>query len=170
MGEAGIFREDDRVELIEGEVITMSPIGSRHAASVTKLGQVLQRALLSKPLIVRIQNPIRLSEYSEPQPDLALVRAREDFYASGHPTGADVLFLVEVAESSLMYDRLTKLSLYARSGIAEVWLVDLVNHLVEVHSAPAANGYSTVQRFRPGTVVVSTVLPAIEIAADQILA
>src|SRR5438067_1710908 len=119
MAEAGILKEDDRVELIEGEVVAMSPIGSRHAACVAKLQALLHRVFSAEPVIVWVQNPLHLSEYSEPQPDLSVLRARDDFYAKNQPTAADVLFVIEVAESSLMYDHHTKLPLYARSGIAE---------------------------------------------------
>ena len=164
MADAGILKEDDRVELIEGEVVAMSPIGSRHAGCVAKLEALLHRALSAEPVIVWVQNPLRLSEYSEPQPDICVLRAREDFYTQSHPTAADAVFVVEVADSSLMYDRNAKLSLYARSGIAEVWLVDLVNHVVEVHTAPGAAGYEHVQRFAGPAV-----LPRIGIPASEIL-
>src|SRR6266850_3035884 len=114
MTEAGIFKEDDRVELIEGEVVSMSPIGSRHAACVERLSALIRHAVLNESISVRIQNPVRLSEYSEPLPDVSLVRTREDFYAAGHPAAADVVLLIEVADASLMYDRHTKIPLYAR--------------------------------------------------------
>jgi len=164
MGEAGIFTEDDRVELIEGEVVEMSAIGSRHAACIEKIATLIRRTVPSESAAVRVQNPVHLSHYSEPQPDISVVRPRPDFYASGHPTADDVLFLVEVADASLTYDRHTKFPLYARSGIAEAWLVDLVNHLVEVYTAPGAAGYEHVRRFQGAAA-----LPHIEIAASEIL-
>src|SRR5258705_153469 len=99
MTEAGIFREDDRIELIEGEVVTMSPMGSRHAACVEKLSAWMRRSLPGDSVAVRVQNPVRLSESSEPQPDVAVVRAREDFYRSGHPTASDIVLLIEVADA-----------------------------------------------------------------------
>ena len=167
--EAGIFGEDDRVELIEGEVVAISPIGSRHAACVERLGALIRRALSAEPISVRFQNPVRLGEYSEPLPDVSVVRARDDFYATAHPTAPDVVLLIEVADASLMYDRHTKIPLYARSGIAELWLVDLVNQVVEVHSAPAPAGYGQVRCFEEETPVTSAVLPQIGIAASEIL-
>jgi Uma2 family endonuclease len=170
MTEAGIFHEDDRVELMEGEVVTMSPIGSRHAACVEKAVALIRRAVAGRKFSVRTQNPIRLNDYSEPQPDISVVRDREDFYAAGHPTPDDIVLLVEVAEASLMYDRHSKLPLYARSGIAEVWLVDLVNRTVEVHSTPAPAGYSSVRQFRQGATLVSAALPDLQIAVDDVLA
>jgi Uma2 family endonuclease len=125
MAEAGIFTEDDRVELIEGEVVAMSPIGPRHAACVRKLARLIRDRVSSTAAIVDVQDPIRLSEHSEPLPDISILRPRDDFYADGHPGPEDVLVLLEVADASVMYDRNTKLPLYARAGIAEVWLVDL---------------------------------------------
>jgi Uma2 family endonuclease len=164
MLDAGILKEDDRVELIEGEIVAMSPIGSRHAGCVENIAAMLRRALPSEAVAVRTQNPVRLSQYSEPQPDISVVRPRADFYKTSHPTADDVLLLVEVADASLMYDRRTKLPLYARSRIAEVWLVDLVNQVVEVHTSPRESAYDHVERFRDATL-----LPRIGIPASEIL-
>src|SRR5438552_12280642 len=124
MAEAGILSEDDRVELIEGEIVQMSPIGPRHSACVDRLN-ALFTSRLRRRAIVRVQNPIVLSRWTEPQPDLTLLRPRADFYAERHPGPADVLLAVEVAETSGVYDRGTKLALYARARIPEVWLVDV---------------------------------------------
>jgi|ERR1041385_252797 Uma2 family endonuclease len=161
---AGILKRDDRVELIKGEIVAMSPIGSRHAGCVNKLLRLLQRAF-SADAIVAIQNPLHLSDYSEPQPDVSVLRARDDFYTRSHPTAADALLLIEVADASLMFDRGTKLPLYARSGIAEAWLVDLSNEVVEVHTLPGGEGYGHVQRFQ-GT----DILPRIGVPARDVLA
>ena len=124
MGEVGIFTEDDRVELIEGEIIQMTPIGSPHAGRVARLNHVLMTAVGDRA-IVQVQNPVILSPETEPQPDLMLLRPREDFYTGGHPQPKDVLLLIEVAHSSLNYDRNRKIPLYAAHGIPEVWLVDV---------------------------------------------
>ena len=124
MAEAGIFGEDDRVELLSGEIVEMTPIGSRHAAAVSRLIHVFT-ARLSGTAILRVQDPLRLDNYSEPQPDLAIVRLRQDFYRDAHPDAADVLLLIEVADTSGDIDRTVKIPLYARSGVAEVWVVDL---------------------------------------------
>ncbi len=148
MAEAGILHEDDRVELIEGEVITMTPIGSRHAACVSRINKLFSRAL-SDAVILRVQDPIRLDDFNEPEPDLALVAFRADFYAEQHPRPEDVLLAIEVADSSLAYDRETKIPLYARSGIREVWLVDLQYGEITVYRQPTLEGYGLEQRYQP---------------------
>jgi len=160
MADAGIFKADDRVELIEGEIVEMSPIGSLHSECVEELNTLLRAALRDKPFKVRSQNPVHLGEHTEPQPDLAVVRAQS--YRTDHPTVADIALLIEVADASLMYDRRTKTPLYLRFGVPEVWLVDLINHTIEVHT-PAG-----VQRFRAGESVVSSVLPELQIAVDEL--
>lgn len=144
MAEAGILRPGGRVELIEGEIIDMAPIGSRHAAAVNRIGNILKLSIGTKA-IVAIQNPVRLDGYSEPQPDIALLRPRDDFYATAHPGPGDVLLIVEVADSTLRFDRDTKLPLYARHGIPEVWLVDIDNAQFTIHRDPQAQGYAQTQ-------------------------
>src|SRR2546426_2118990 len=124
MAEAGIFSEDESVELLEGEIVEMTPISSRHAACVNKLTRLFTREL-GERVVVSVQNPVALTETSEPQPDLALLRPRADFYAAGHPGPEDVLLMVEVADTSATSDRAVKVPLYARAGIEEVWLIDL---------------------------------------------
>lgn len=143
MAETGILRAGDRVELIEGEIIDMAPIGSRHAAAVNRIGNTLKLGVDTQA-IVAIQNPVRLDRYSEPQPDIALLRPREDFYATAHPGPADVLLIIEVADSTLRYDRDTKLPLYARHGIPEVWLVDIGNNSFTIHREPQAAEYAQI--------------------------
>lgn len=167
MAEAGILTADDRVELIEGEILEMSPIGVRHPAVIDKIAALVRERVSG--VMVRIQHPVRLSERSEPQPDLALVRVREDFYSTAHPRPQDVLLLIEVADSSVMYDRNLKIPLYARSGIPEVWLVDLVTNAVEVHATPTAGGYSHVQRFERGATVASASMPELRLDAADVL-
>ena len=168
MAEAGILREDDRVELVEGEIVQMTPIGSRHAACVMRLVQLLSRQL-GQGVLVNVQNPIRLGEYSEPQPDVTLLRFRPDFYAQSHPGPTDVLLAVEVAETSAVYDRDVKLPLYARAGIPEVWLVDLSAEGMEVHRDPTAQGYRQVRRVGRGERVTPGVFPELDLAVDDIL-
>jgi Uma2 family endonuclease len=168
MAQAGILTEDDRVELIEGEIIKMTPVGSRHAACVDRLTHRFSASVRGQA-IVRVQNPIRLSERSESQPDLALLRFRPDFYASFHPGRQDVLLVVEVAETSVDLDREIKLPLYARSGIAEAWLVDLAGEQVEVYRRPTRQGYEEVQRVRRGARVRSQALPDLDLGVDEIL-
>jgi Uma2 family endonuclease len=142
MGEAGILGEDDRVELIEGDIIAMAPIGQDHAGTVNALAEALFAAFAGRA-IVSVQNPVRLDDGSEPQPDFAVLRRRADFYRSGEPPGpADVLLLIEVADSSLRFDRAVKLPLYARAGIPEVWIVDLKRRTVDVHRLPTDGKYA----------------------------
>ncbi|MCC6714389.1 MAG: Uma2 family endonuclease [Gammaproteobacteria bacterium] len=141
MAEAGILRENDRVELIEGEIIDMTPTGIRHAGTVARLEHLLNHAI-DERAIVWAQNPIVLGEQSEPEPDIALVRSRQDFYTSSHPTAADVLLVIEVADTSLRYDREVKMPLYARHGVPEAWLVDLDAGILRMSDTPARDGYA----------------------------
>lgn len=168
MGRAGILTEDDRVELIAGEIVEMSPIGSAHAASVNRLVRLLV-STIGDAALVSARNPIAIPPLSEPQPDLAVLRPRDDDYARGHPTPADVLLLVEVAESSLAYDRNVKLPLYAAAGVPEVWLVDLTNQRIERHSAPHEGAYRVVSQARRGESLTSATLPQLTIAVDAVL-
>jgi Uma2 family endonuclease len=143
IGEAGILDEDSRVELIEGELIDMAPIGSRHAGTVLHLSNLFNHAVGSAAF-VWVQNPVTLDEHSEPEPDIALLRPRDDFYKSAHPRPSDVLLIVEVADTFLQYDRHMKIPLFARHGIPEVWLVDLANKALTVFHAPDGQGYQEI--------------------------
>jgi Uma2 family endonuclease len=140
MGRAGILPPHARVELIEGEIIDMAPIGTRHAGIVRQIARLLERAV-GDAAIVSVQMPIRLDEWSEPQPDVTLLEPRADFYKAAHPTPADVMLVVEVADSSLPHDRDVKLALYARHHIAEVWLVDLQHDEITRYRQPHPDGY-----------------------------
>ena len=152
MGAAGILHQGDRVELIDGQIIQMAPIGSRHAACVGRLTRLMLP--LAEELIVWIQNPVRLDRYTELVPDVALLRPRDDFYAGAHPGPGDVLLLIEVADATLDYDRQRKISAYGRTGIAEVWLVDLPNRRIEVFRNPSpGSGYMESTSLREGAVV-----------------
>ena len=168
MVEAGILTEDDRVELIEGEVVKMAPINSRHAACVNRLNKLLNRRV-GKMAIVSVQNPIGISEYSEPQPDIALLRPRDDFYAQAHPTPKDILLAVEVAKSSITRDRNLKLPLYARAAIPEVWLVDLSQGLIEIYARPTKGTYREYRQVKHGEMVVSLTITGLKLRASQIL-
>ncbi len=169
MLESGILAEDDRVELINGEIVEMAPIGSRHAACVRRLNNLFSRQVGDRA-VVGVQDPVRLDEYSEPQPDLTLLRPRPDYYAGGHPGPEDVLLVVEVAETSAEYDRQIKVPLYARAGIREVWLVDLAASAVEVYREPTPEGYRQVRRFGRGETLSPAALPEITVAVDDLLA
>jgi Uma2 family endonuclease len=129
MGEAGVFHEDDRVELIDGQVVEMTPIGPRHAGCVNRLNGLLSR-LGGGDVTLSIQNPVLLGERGEPQPDVTVLRHRADGYATRHPEPADILLVIEVADTSVEYDRSIKIPLYARAGVPEAWLVHLpTSHL-----------------------------------------
>ena len=168
MGEAGVFRDDDRVELVDGEIVEMTPIGSRHAACVDRLNALLQPSPAGA-WHVRVQGPVRLDEYSEPEPDLSVLRSRADFYASAHPGPDDVMLVVEVADASLRYDRDIKVGLYARAGIPEAWLADLQNERVHVFTHPAPQGYRASRQLRRGERLTSQALPGVSFLVDDVL-
>jgi Uma2 family endonuclease len=169
MAEVGILKPTDRVELIRGEIVQLSPIGPRHSAFVNNLTQLLVLRLAGRA-IVSVQNPVVVDDYSEPQPDLVLLRRRAVPYKEAHATPEDVLLLIEVAETSIRYDRTTKLRLYAEAGVPEYWLVDCAAESVEVYRSPDARGYGEVAVVA-GTASVSPqavgdlVLPLSEIFA-----
>ena len=170
MAEAGILGEDDRVELIGGELIDMAPIGQGHAGIVNALNHALFMAFGGRA-IVSVQNPLRLDPLNEPQPDVVILRPREDFYQRGPlPGPADVLLVVEVADSSLRYDRAVKLPLYARAGIGEVWIVDLHRLVVDVHREPGPDGYAAMATHAPEDTVTLAQAPGIAVALRQIFA
>lgn len=159
MGQAGILGEDDRVELIEGEIIDMPPIGSPHGGAVNRIANRLVRAVTENDAILSTQNPVRLSDFSEPEPDIALLRPRDDFYAKRHPGPEDVLLLIEVAETSLRYDRDKKLPLYARAGIPESWLVDLSGKVLWLYRDPGPEGYARISQARDLSALRPLCLP-----------
>ena len=168
MAEAGIFSEDDRVELIEGEVVEMTPIGSRHAAHVDRLLDILTSAL-SRRAIVRVQSPVQLGPTSEPQPDLCVLRRRPDFYANAHPGPDDILLLVEISDTSLDFDRTIKIPLYPKAGVHESWLVDLEGQCVEVYRDPTGEGYRDLRRAARGQQVSMQALPDLSFSVEDIL-
>ncbi|MCL6500075.1 MAG: Uma2 family endonuclease [Firmicutes bacterium] len=167
MGRAGILREDERLELIGGEIIEMAAIGSRHAACVGFFLDWLVRHL-PMTAAVRVQDPIRLPPGSEPEPDIAVVRRRADFYATAHPGPDDVLLLIEVADTSLTYDRDVKMPLYAAAGIPELWLVDLTQDRVEVFRDPVDGHYRSVKVLARGDILTPTAFPDLAIPCDEI--
>jgi Uma2 family endonuclease len=169
MGDAGVFSEDDRVELIEGEILKLSPIGSRHAASVNRLNMLFNN-LLGGRAIVSVQNPVVLNDFSEPEPDISILRLRGDFYGAAHPTATDVLLVIEVADTSFAYDHEIKLPAYARSGIPEVWLVDLPAETVGVHTELLNGSYRTVRSYRRGDSITPLHFPDLSIEIASILA
>lgn len=168
MADAGVFSEKDRLELIEGEVIDKSPISSHHAGCVTRLNTLLYRQP-DLSAIVSVNNPVRIDEFSEPEPDIALLKPRDDFYSNAHPTPADVLLIVEVADTSVDYDRRVKLPVYARAGIPETWLMVLPKDIIEVHSQPVNGKYQKVQRLKRGKTLVSPTVPGLSFKVDDLL-
>jgi Uma2 family endonuclease len=167
MAEAGILSEDDRVELIEGQVIAMSPIGKRHAACVDRFTSLVTK--LGDNMIVRVQGPIQLDDYSEPQPDITLLRQRTDFYAGSLPRPSDVLLLIEVADTTTEYDRLIKLPAYARAGISEVWIENLPEDRIEMYSEPTGGAYKVVKHASRGEFIQSLTLADLRFTVDEIL-
>lgn len=168
MGEAGIFREDARLELIEGEIVEMSPIGSRHAACVKFLSRFLNHAV-SDVALISTQDPIQLDEFSEPQPDIALLLLRDDFYRHAHPTPSDVLLVIEVADTTLEYDRLVKVPLYAKAGIKEVWLVNLPAQRIEIYAEPASGAYRIIREVKRGEEAQSHSIAGLVVSASAVL-
>lgn len=162
MGVTGILGPEPRVELIDGEIIDMPPIGAPHAGGVKRLIRVLTQAL-GERAILAAQDPVLLGDLSAPQPDLALLRPRDDFYAEAHPGPEDVLLLIEVAASSLAFDRETKLPLYARFGIPEVWLVDVAGRTLDIQRDPDGGRYTTQFRVRDLTAVEIAALPGLSL-------
>ncbi len=136
MAEVGILKPDDRVELINGEIFERSPIGSRHAAIVDRLARLLNQSLQRK-VNVRVQNPVRLDINNEPEPDIAILKYKADDYSSAHPVPSDVLAIIEVADSSVRFDREVKAPLYAGNAISEYWIIDMDNNRIEVFSNPS---------------------------------
>lgn len=169
MGETGILAEDERVELLAGDIIVREPIGTQHAGTVNRLNY-LWTSRLARRAVVQVQNPIELArEDSEPQPDLALLRPRDDFYATAHPTADDVLLAIEVADTSLLLDRRVKIPLYARAGLREIWLVDLTTSRIEVYREPAAEAYRDVQIVSRGRSITPVAFADLTVAVGDLL-
>ena len=167
MGEVGILTRTDRVELIKGEIVTMSPIGPRHYAFVSNLTRLLITRLDDRAF-VGVQGPVVLADDTEPQPDLAVNRHRAVPYRERLPAAEDVLLLIEVSESSLAYDRSTKLRLYAAYGIPEYWVVDCIARSIEIHRMPAADGYRDVHHVDGVATVSLQAFPDVTLALGEI--
>jgi len=167
MAADGVLHADDRVELIEGRLHWMSPIGSPHAACINYLAFIFIPQL-GRQAVVITQNPIHLDDLSEPQPDVSLLRWRDDRYRAAHPTPADVLLLVEVADSTLKEDRQMKAPLYARHGIPELWIVNLLAAEVEVYTQPQNGRYQQRVVRRRGEHVAPEAFPDLRIAIDDL--
>lgn len=168
MGEAGILTEDDRVELIDGEIIEMSPIGNRHLGCVNRANRLFTSAFGDR-VVVSVQNPLRLSNYTEPQPDVVLLKPRGDEYASKKPAAEDAFLVLEVADTTLSYDRSVKLPRYATAGVSEVWIENLQDDLLLVFRDPVGNAYTTSLVFRRGESISLIALPDVVFTVEQLL-
>lgn len=158
MYEAGVFSDDDRLELINGEIKTMSPIGKKHVACIIRLVKLFEKKLGDR-FMVSPQNSIRLNNHAEPQPDIAILKWRDDFYTEALPTSDDILLIIEVADSTTVYDREVKAPLYATNGIPEMWLFDLNKKAIDGYSQPSANGYKQINRYDEGDTLSMLAFP-----------
>jgi Uma2 family endonuclease len=168
MGRAGILHERERVELIDGEIIQMSPIGRRHYVCVIKANSLFIRAFGDRA-VISPQNPLLLNDWTEPEPDVVVLKGRPDFYAKKTPVPNDVLFIVEVSDTTLSYDQTIKLPQYAAAGIPEVWMEDLRNEALHVYREPSGKSYRAVQMLRPGDIVSPLVFIEITFQVDDLL-
>jgi Uma2 family endonuclease len=169
MGETGILPEDSRIELICGDIVLREPIGAYHAGTVRRLDRLFTLGLGDRA-IVSAQNPVQFpQEDTELQPDVALLRPRDDFYSSRHPQAADVLLLIEVADTTLRLDRRIKIPLYARVGVREVWLVDLTTARLEVHREPLGDRYADVRVLTRGERVAPEAFPDLSLDVAELI-
>jgi Uma2 family endonuclease len=168
IGEANIFPPESRLELINGEIIEMSPIGSNHAGHLKRITNLLT-ILVAGKAIVSVQDPLQLGELSEPEPDFMLLKPNADFYSSHHPIADDVLLLIEVADSSLIYDQHQKLRLYALHNIPEYWLLNLNDNCLEVYRKPKGEVYAEKTTLYTGDKITLSQLPDICIQVSEIL-
>ena len=168
MAEVGILHHTERVELLDGEIIVMAPIGIPHATGVRRMERVLHQAL-GAAAAISVQNPVRLDDHSEPEPDIALLRFREDDYATAHPGPADVLVVMEVSDSTLDFDREVKSKRYAAAGIPEMWVMNLPGDCLDRLDQPGPAGYARHTVFRRGEKISPAALPDLELAVADLL-
>ena len=169
MADTGVLAPDERVELLEGVIVPMSPIGERHASCVMRLSQLLYEGVRRRTN-VSVQSPLRIDEHTELQPDLMLLAWRDDFYAARHPGPGDVLLLIEVSDTTISFDRTEKCPIYARAGIPEVWLVNLPDQCVERYTEPRGSRYATVRVVRSGMHLTPAALPDLSLPVHEVLA
>ncbi|MGH7673070.1 MAG: Uma2 family endonuclease [Gemmatimonadales bacterium] len=168
LAEVGVLGEDDRVELLDGQIVEMSPIGPRHAGRVKNLARLLYRTF-GDAILLGIQDPVVLGAQSEPEPDVAVLVPRADAYGTAHPGPADIRVVIEVADTSLAFDREVKVPLYAAAGIPEAWLVDLASDVLEVHRQPGPEGYREVRTLSRGETLAPLFAPTGAISVDEVL-
>jgi Uma2 family endonuclease len=167
MAQTGILAPDDRVELVNGEIVEMTPMGPRHASRTRHIAKLLER-LAGDEALVSIQLPVTLG-FAEPYPDVSVAHWRADLYETAHPTPAEVLLLVEVADSTVLFDRNVKSEMYAQAGIAEYWVVDLPRDSVAVFRSPRGDRYAEVRELSRGESFVSPALGGREVRVDDLL-
>lgn len=165
MVEVGILTKSDRVELIDGEVLLMSVVGRRHVRCMYQLTWLLSRQL-SDEYRVSLQSPLLLNDDTEPEPDVVVIRYHDEIAL---PSPADTMLVMEISDSSLAYDRTTKLPRYALAGIAEAWMIDLTTNTLERHTEPSKGEYRRTDRARAGEVIASVVLPSLTLPVDAVL-
>ena len=168
MGDAGILRREDRVELIYGEIVAMSPTGNPHNAAVDRAARAFFQAI-GDSAIIRVQGSVRLNLHNEPEPDFVVLQPQEDFYAQNGAGPADVILIVEMSDSSLKFDRKVKVRLYADMGIAEYWVADLNARCIFAYSDRQAKSYRLVRQFRPGDIIALELLPECRIPVENLL-
>lgn len=164
----GFFTGKKRVELIEGELIEKMTQGDPHIGCINRLNRIFMRNL-SDDFIVSVQNAIVVNPYSAPEPDVAILRFREDFYASGKAKPEDVLLVIEVSDSTVRYDRQTKMPLYARAGIEEAWLVNLPRKVLEIHRSPVNGKYEVAQKLGKNESIAPLSLPELQLKVAEII-
>ena len=169
MGKAGVFAHNERVELLEGEIVVMVPPGIRHVTRVDRLTHIFLPLGMQRRAIIRVQNPSVMTQFTEFQPDITLLTFRDDFYGSSNPRPQDILLVVEVSDSSLLYDRNVKLPQYAAVGILEVWIVNLQDDQVESHTEPSSDGYGVSKIYRPGDTLSPVAFPDLKIGVSDII-
>jgi Uma2 family endonuclease len=162
MMESGIIREGERVELILGQIFTMAAKGTRHTVATTRLITELP-LLIQRRAIVRCQEPITLPNNSEPEPDIVIVRSRSDDYVNSHPAPADIILVIEVADSSIKFDRETKAPLYAAAGISEYWIVNLIDNRLEIYRQPEGSIYASIEIITPPRSIALPQFPDITV-------
>lgn len=168
LAEIGFLGVDERVELIQGEMVEMSPISEGHASSVMRLTWLLS-SIFGQRALPNIQNPVQLNDETLVQPDVALLRPREDFYSTRHPGPEDVLLLIEVSDATLRYDRRVKAALYGAAGVMEYWIINLPKRLIEVYREPQPDGYRTLTRYAPGETLSPLAFPDVMLPVSDIL-
>lgn len=168
MAETGVLHPDARVELLDGQIIDMSPIGPFHGGVTNQLNAIFTAAAGGR-WVTAVQNPVHLDDHSEPQPDLVLLRPSPDFYRKRHPRSEDVFLLVEVSDASLKTDREEKLPVYGRAGVAEVWIVDLTNLTLEVYREPHFAGYGSKAVLRAGDRATPRAFPDVAVVVSSLL-